>query len=148
MPAVASLTPDVLLRGRDSYKMLEFKDRDKVQVAAAALEAANGVGVAPRCNRDVPPAVQALCVTFLTFWIGGSCGGILCAIVAREGTSGRRPARARRSLRIIRQHCGRPGAFIDYRLNEDPWVAYDTSGFDHKGAKNSTWERNISVSRF
>lgn len=29
----------------------------------------------------------------------------------------------------------RRGSFVGYRLNEDLWVAYDTSGSDHKGAK-------------
>lgn len=80
-------------------------------------------------RRSAPP-----CHTFLTFWTAGSRGGVLCAIVAREADD---PS----SRRIIRQRYGRPGAFVGYRLNKDPWVAYDTSGSDHKGAKNSTCPR-------
>lgn len=100
-----------------------------------------GAEMISRPRRGVPPP----CDTFLTFWFAGSRGGILCAIVAREGTAGRRPVR--RPLLIIRQHYGRPGAFVGYRLNEDPWVAYDTSGSDHKSAKNFTCADDIPISR-
>lgn len=114
--------------------MFKLKDRDEAVAVVAAWRMAwrrDGITRAePPEPRDPP------CHTFLTFWPVRSRGGVLCAIVAREGTSGRRPVAL--SLRIIRQRYGRPGAFVGYRLNEGPWVAYDTSGSDHKGAKNST----------
>lgn len=46
-------------------------------------------------RRDGIGGIPPPCHTFLTFWSVGSRGGVLCAIVAREGTSGRRPAVAR-----------------------------------------------------
>lgn len=119
--------------------MLKLKDRDEavaeavVRVTAACVAPrwyhAGGAARRRRRRRDPP------CHTFLTFWPVRSRGGVLCAIVAREGTSGRRPVAL--SLRIIRQRYGPPGAFVGYRLNEGPcgWLMYDTSGSDHKGAK-------------
>lgn len=80
---------DGCISGADSYKTVKYKS-ELVISGGSGGRGGRGAEMASR-GRSVPPRH-----TFLTFWCVGSRGGVLCAIVAREGTAGRRPARPAR----------------------------------------------------
>lgn len=110
--------------------MVKFKGRDLLSMEWVPAQAAAWRRDGIEAQRPTVPYFS----NFLACWVAR--GRIVCNC----STRGHLRTTTRRSF-IIRQRYGRPGAFVSYRLNEDPWVAYDTSGSDHKGAKNSTCPR-------
>lgn len=72
--------------------MIKFKDRNELWLLRGMTIA---LAAAAEWRRDgIAGSISHQCHTFLTFWFVKLRGGVLCAVVTRERTKGRRPTQA------------------------------------------------------